>query len=1053
MARGRRRASIVAVASAALVAASLWSAPGAGASEQPTPDASSIQTSDPAPTVEPSTEPAPSPTPSPDLSPSPEPAPSPSLSPGPDPSETAEPETPSESADPSTSPSEIPSPSPTESPSLELETVGDPADRVPRIVVVKNGAYTDSIRSLAAEIGGDVEKTLVGAVDGFVANLNDEQVALLSEEVGVDYIEYDLMMRTATSNFRSVTKTTTVDMGNIDDGSSSPYNLGFTVNWFEVEYDQIIMNNNGGAVLNDGLGAFSSYTGIDLDTTSRPLILPLFTDLDSTGTGTGSLTYGQGTVPDDSGLVPDDDADPDKVFWAEWTNVGEFPSSAGKYTFQMLLIDGGNGRVTVEFNYDVVGVANSTFNKTFEVGFADPNGINDLTIAANNENPATVSTRLTGSKSEDSDRNGRWRYLVDSGGAPTPAPTPSPTDGIQTGAPWGLDRIDQRALPLSGTYSAPDNGAGVTAYIVDTGILTSHTEFSGRTASGYTSISDGRGTADCHGHGTHVASSVAGTTYGVAKGATVVPIRVLSCSGSGTTSGVVAGLNWIRDNHNMSTPAVVNMSLGGGGSKSLDDAVAALHDAGIPVVVAAGNSNADAQFYSPAREPKAITVGATSSNDARASFSNYGSILDIFAPGQGIIGAWYTSNSASATISGTSMASPHVAGGVAVYLGLNPNASSSDVATAITSTATTSVVSSPGSGSPNRLLYVGDFTSGDGLGDPEPDPTPTPAPPSSGGGFSGGGGSSGGGGLNAVSTIVPAASGAPGSQIALAGWGLETARDVQFNDVSAQFTVVDGSQVDVVVPDIPPGVYVIHVVLAPTVGRASFWDGFSVLPRSGSAPTPVAGGAPVVGKEPQSIAGTVPAAEFVAFKGNQTKMTRATRSKLAELARDFVKSDDEAVIVAYTNAKGTKKSLRRAEKRANNMRRYLIRSGFRGDVTIRTEPGDTKAQRRGAMIYAQPAGSAPKESTEGVTSVIVRMKKGRAPTVDGQVRGAENVPEGLADSLSIGRSLGLRMYRIDFAQPVSEQVAEQVAADLMEDPGVAFAEPDSLVSTQVSSAS
>jgi len=182
-------------------------------------------------------------------------------------------------------------------------------------------------------------------------------------------------------------------------------------------------------------------------------------------------------------------------------------------------------------------------------------------------------------------------------------------------------------------------------------------------------------------------------------------------------------------------------------------------------------------------------------------------------------------------------------------------------------------------------------------------------------------------------------------------------------------------------------------------------------------------------------------------------MTRATRSKLAEIARDFIKPKDQAVIVTYTNKKETKKSVRRAEKRANNMRRYLIRAGFQGAITVRTEPGDTNAQRRGAMVYVQPEGIGQDDQSEGVTSLIIRTKKGRTPTVDGQVRGADNVPQDWADLLSIGRSLGLRMYRIDLAEPVSEQVAEQVAADLMEDPGIAFAEPDSLVSTRVSNTS
>jgi len=273
---------------------------------------------------------------------------------------------------------------------------------------------------------------------------------------------------------------------------------------------------------------------------------------------------------------------------------------------------------------------------------------------------------------------------------------------------------------------------------------------------------------------------------------------------------------------------------------------------------------------------------------------------------------------------------------------------------------------------------------------------------------------------------------------------------VKFNDVSAQFTVVNGRQVDVVVPDVPPGVYVVHAVLAPSVGRASFWEGFSVTARSATIGAPVPGSAPATGKKPSVAPGTMPTAEFVAFKGKKTKMTRATRSKLAGIAEDYVGADDEAIIVTYTNKKETKKSVRRAKKRAANMRRYLIRSGFEGTVTVRTEPGETKIQRRGAMVYVEPDGSAEESESEGVSSVIVRLKKGRSPSVGDDVRGADNVDGSVADGLRVGRYLGLRMYRIDFAEPVSESVAEGVAEALMEDPGIAFAEPDSIVSTQVS---
>jgi subtilisin family serine protease len=243
----------------------------------------------------------------------------------------------------------------------------------------------------------------------------------------------------------------------------------------------------------------------------------------------------------------------------------------------------------------------------------------------------------------------------------------------QTNATWGLDRIDQRDRPLSTTYTYNTTAAGVHAYIIDTGIRNTHTEFGGRvSATGFTAINDGRGTSDCNGHGTHVAGTVGGASYGVAKQVTLHAIRVLNCSGSGTTSGVIAGIDWVTRNH--VKPAVANMSLGGGASTALDDAVRGSIAAGVTYSIAAGNSNVDACSSSPARVGSALTVGASTSSDGRASFSNYGTCVDIFAPGQSITSAWYTSDSAMNTISGTSMAAPHVAGVAALYLKGNPGA-------------------------------------------------------------------------------------------------------------------------------------------------------------------------------------------------------------------------------------------------------------------------------------------------------------------------------------------------------------------------------------------
>ncbi|HUF34835.1 MAG TPA: S8 family serine peptidase [Gemmatimonadales bacterium] len=282
----------------------------------------------------------------------------------------------------------------------------------------------------------------------------------------------------------------------------------------------------------------------------------------------------------------------------------------------------------------------------------------------------------------------------------------------QTGATWGLDRIDQRDLPLNSTYTYNATGSGVRVYIIDTGIRNSHTEFGGRAVSGFTSINDGGGTNDCNGHGTHVAGTVGGTVYGVAKQVSLVAVRVLNCSGSGTTSGVIAGVDWVTANH--IKPAVANMSLGGGASSALDQAVSNSIAGGVTYSLSGGNSNASACNYSPARVGPAITVGATTSTDARASYSNFGSCLDLFAPGSSITSAWGTSNTATNTISGTSMAAPHVAGVAALVLQGSPSATPSTVAQAITSNATTGKVTSPGSGSPNRLLYSAFAGSGGG---------------------------------------------------------------------------------------------------------------------------------------------------------------------------------------------------------------------------------------------------------------------------------------------------------------------------------------------------
>jgi subtilisin family serine protease len=281
-------------------------------------------------------------------------------------------------------------------------------------------------------------------------------------------------------------------------------------------------------------------------------------------------------------------------------------------------------------------------------------------------------------------------------------------DAVESNATWGLDRIDQRSLPLSTTYAYTGSGAGVTAYIIDTGILYSHNEFGGRAVKGIDEVTAGGSAQDCNGHGTHVSGTVGGATYGVAKSVTLVAVRVLDCSGSGSTSGVIAGVDWVTANH--AANSVANMSLGGGASTALDNAVANSIASGVTYGIAAGNGNKagigqNACNYSPARVASAITVGATDKTDTRARFSNFGTCVDIFGPGVGITSSWYTSNTATNTISGTSMATPHVVGVAALYVGGHPGSSPATVRNALVANGTAGVVKSAGTGSPNVLLF------------------------------------------------------------------------------------------------------------------------------------------------------------------------------------------------------------------------------------------------------------------------------------------------------------------------------------------------------------
>jgi subtilisin family serine protease len=304
----------------------------------------------------------------------------------------------------------------------------------------------------------------------------------------------------------------------------------------------------------------------------------------------------------------------------------------------------------------------------------------------------------------------------------------------QNNPPYGLDRIDQRDRPLSSTYTYNSTGAGSTAYIIDTGIRISHSDFGGRASHGHDFVDGDSDASDCNGHGTHVAGTVGGSTHGVAKAVSLVAVRVLDCQGSGAGADIIAGIDWVTAQHSAGENDVANMSLGTllGTSSTIDAAVSNSIADGTTYAIAAGNGNAigiaeSACNTSPSRVPEALTVSATDSADRKASFANYGTCVDIFAPGVAIRSAWYTSDTATNTIDGTSMASPHVAGAAAQYLQANPGSSPAAVASAINGNASTGKVTSPGSGSPNRLLYNA-FISGGGTPEPTPTPTPTSSP-------------------------------------------------------------------------------------------------------------------------------------------------------------------------------------------------------------------------------------------------------------------------------------------------------------------------------------
>ena len=308
------------------------------------------------------------------------------------------------------------------------------------------------------------------------------------------------------------------------------------------------------------------------------------------------------------------------------------------------------------------------------------------------------SGRLTAAAIEEFRRNPKVKYIEQNQVVTLVA--------TQNNATWGLDRIDQANLPLSTNYTYNTTGSTITAYIFDTGVRSDHVEFGGRVTGGFSAITAEPTPEDGNGHGTHVAGTVGGSTYGVAKAVNIIPVKVLSAGGSGTNAGVIAGLDWAVLNHESGVPAVGNMSLGGGVSTALDDAVRRCITDGIVMAVAAGNSNVNASNSSPARVAEAITVGSTTSLDARSSFSNFGSIVDIFAPGSSITSAWYTSSTILNTISGTSMASPHVAGAAALFLEFAPGSTTAQVETGLKNAAARGRISGIPTGTTDALLQI-----------------------------------------------------------------------------------------------------------------------------------------------------------------------------------------------------------------------------------------------------------------------------------------------------------------------------------------------------------
>ena len=566
------------------------------------------------------------------------------------------------------------------------------------IVVVHDEESIDSIISEVNNLGGILHNKLRGIVNGFTAYLTNSAIKKLILSPEVNYIEDNHIFQKQSATFRTINSPRTYNLSSTDDGSSPSLSLGFTLDWFGTQYTNIYVNTNGGMVLDDGKGDFTEHINFDLRTASRPYILPLYTDLNPAANGT--VEFGTGTISDGSTK---------NVFWAEWVGVAEYGNNSARQEFQALIIEESDG-ATVEFRYVDLTNAGSTTNSVFEVGFSDPLDSNN-TVRIPDQNGDPSASELLSGKTGGS--TGIWSYSVADSGSPSPAPTPTPTptpaarNSLPVGPVWNLDRLDQRTLPLDNSALSHDGGgAGVTIYVVDSGIRTTHQEFAGRVVAGYDFVDDDSNPKDCDGHGTHIAGIAAGTS-GVAPLANISAVRVLNCYGSGFTSDVIDGLNWVRTNHSSGDAVVLLASKSASPSKSVADAVTSLTSAGITVVLAAGNDNQDTANSLAALAPSAIAVGSTNESDSRSSFSNYGSDIDIFAPGQGALGAWFNGDNQYNTLHGTSQAAAHVAGAAALYLSNNPGSTPAQVSNALISHATTDVITDAGTGSPNRLLYLG----------------------------------------------------------------------------------------------------------------------------------------------------------------------------------------------------------------------------------------------------------------------------------------------------------------------------------------------------------